>query len=563
MSTAEPPAVGVDAGQSTIRVQVTGEDNARTIAGLGHPSSADEFVDRVADVLADLGEVGRLVIGMTTLPADADDRTALALAMRSRVGAGEVWITGDEITAHAGAFDGDAGVALVVGTGVACIAADPATGSMATIDGAGFLIGDEGGGFWLGRHAVRAALAAADGRGPATALGDLVAARFGPLDGLAARVHAGPDPVDRIAHAALDVFTAANDGDAVASELLDTAAGRLTQTIAAAAATIDVPVTIALDGRLLSADSPLTARLADRLRTELGPDRPIEHRPGSGLLGATALATSRIDPEPYLRWITTSRMGDTTPAGESTSSTGSRDAAADYLDAARSVLDRVRDEELTALGAAADRLADTIAGGGLVHVFGTGHSHLLAEEVFYRAGGLAAIDPILVPSLMLHESAIRSTELERTGGLADEILADIDIASDDTLVVASNSGGNTVTDELAERCGATGVSIVAIVSRRHATTKRGARLVQLADVVIDNHGAAGDAAIVVSTAEPRVGATSTVAGAAIVQALVAATVQRLVARGADPGVLRSANTPGGDTHNERILAPFRHRVQAL
>ena len=324
-----------------------------------------------------------------------------------------------------------------------------------------------------------------------------------------------------------------------------------------------MPAPIALDGRLLSADSPLAARLADRLRTELGPDRPIEHRPGSGLLGAAALATSRIDPEPYLRWITTSRMDDTTPAGESVSSTGSRDAAADSLDAAMSVLDHVRDEELTALGAAADRLADTIAGGGLVHVFGTGHSHLLAEEVFYRAGGLAAIDPILVPSLMLHESAIRSTELERTGGLADEILADIDIASGDTLVVASNSGGNTVTDELAERCRATGVSIVAIVSRRHAATKRGARLVQLADVVIDNHGAVGDAAIAVDGVEPRVGPTSTVAGAAIVQALVAATVQRLVARGVDPGVLRSANTPGGDAHNERVLAPVRLRVQAL
>jgi uncharacterized phosphosugar-binding protein len=70
-------------------------------------------------------------------------------------------------------------------------------------------------------------------------------------------------------------------------------------------------------------------------------------------------------------------------------------------------------------------------------------------------------------------------------------------------------------------------------------------------------------AIAVDGVEPRVGPTSTVAGAAIVQALVAATVQRLVARGVDPGVLRSANTPGGDAHNERVLAPVRLRVQAL
>jgi uncharacterized phosphosugar-binding protein len=434
---------------------------------------------------------------------------------------------------------------------------------MATVDGAGFLIGDEGGGFWLGRHAVRAALAAADGRGPTTELDDLVATRFGPLDGLAARVHSGPDPVDRIAHAALDVFTAASGGDTVAGELLDTAAVRLAQTVTAAAATIDGLAPLALDGRLLSADSPLAARLTDRLRTELGPDRPIEHRPGAGLVGATGLATSRIDPEPYLRWITVSRADDTVPAAESGTATNSGDAAARYLDAATSVLGRVRDGELAAVGAAADRLADTIARGGLVHVFGTGHSHLLAEEVFYRAGGLAAVDPILVPSLMLHESAVRSTELERTSGLADRLLPGTRIAAGDTLVVASNSGGNTVTDELAERCRAAGASIVAVVSRRHAATKNGARLVEIADVVIDNHGAIGDAAIAVDGVEPRVGPTSTVVGAAIMQALVAATAQRLVARGVDPGVLRSANTPGGDAHNERILAPFRRRIRAL
>ena len=367
------------------------------------------------------------------------------------------------------------GVILVVGTGVACVAADPATGTMATIDGAGFLIGDEGGGFWLGRHAMRAALAAADGRGPATALGDLVAARFGPLDGLAARVHAGPDPVDRIAHAALDVFAAASAGDAVAERVArhrsrhDSPRRSLRRP---PGSTCRHP--LRSTGASSATTRRSTARLVDRLRTELGPDRPIEHRPGSGLLGATALATSRIDPEPYLRWITTSRMGDTAPAGENPRrrSTPVTLPTATSTQPSRCWVS-IRDGELPALDAAADRLADTIAGGGLVHVFGTGHSHLLAEEVFYRAGGLAAIDPILVPSLMLHESAIRSTELERTSGLADELLADVHVASGDTLVVASNSGGNTVTDELAERCRATGASIVAIVSRRHAATKPG------------------------------------------------------------------------------------------
>ena len=216
MSPAERPAVGVDAGQSTIRIQVAGESTVRTTAGLGHLASPDEFVDRITEALADLGGIGRLVIGMTTLPADLAGRAALAAALRMRLDANEVWVTGDEVAAHAGAFGGEAGVMLVVGTGVACIAADPGAGMLATFDGAGFLIGDEGGAYWLGRHALRAVLAAAERRGPTTALGGLVADRFGPLDGLAARVHAGPDPVTRMAHAALDVLPAAADGDAVA-----------------------------------------------------------------------------------------------------------------------------------------------------------------------------------------------------------------------------------------------------------------------------------------------------------------------------------------------------------
>jgi uncharacterized phosphosugar-binding protein len=443
---------------------------------------------------------------------------------------------------------------LVVGTGVACVAAEPSTGTLATFDGAGFLIGDEGGGFWLGRHAVRAALAAAERRGPATALGELVAARFGPLEGLATRLHTGPEPVDRIAHAALDVLTAATDGDATATELLDRAADRLARTVTAAVRRLDAPAPIALDGRLLAAGSPLAVRLADRLHHELGADHPVDHRPGSGLLGATALATSTVDPAPYLEWLTTSRSTDTVAAA---------DAGATSLDAAMSVLRRIHDTELPAIDAAAEHVADTIAGGGLVHVFGTGHSHLLALEVFYRAGGLAAIDPVLVPDLMLHTSAIRSTELERTSGLADEIFADADIAAGDTVLVASNSGGNAVTEELAERCRTAGAVVIAVVSRRHAATKPAARLADIADIVIDNHGVVGDAAVAVDGVDTRVGSTSTVAGAAIMQALVTATVQRLVARGVDPGVLRSANTPGGDAHNERLLAPLRNRIRSL
>ena len=87
-----------------------------------------------------------------------------------------------------------------------------------------------------------------------------------------------------------------------------------------------------------------------------------------------------------------------------------------YLEHARSLIDRVLATQLSAIERAGDLVAAAIAADALVHVFGSGHSHMLAEEFFYRAGGLAAVDPILRDELMLHRSAVESTVFEREPG---------------------------------------------------------------------------------------------------------------------------------------------------
>ena len=115
-----------------------------------------------------------------------------------------------------------------------------------------------------------------------------------------------------------------------------------------------------------------------------------------------------------------------------------------YLAEAARLLDRLAGDEWTALDAAAQLVADALAGGGTVHAFGTGHSHMLAEELFYRAGGLVRVRPILFEGLMLHAGAELSTSLERLPGLAAAILEQHPIEPRDVLVVASNSGGNAV-----------------------------------------------------------------------------------------------------------------------
>ena len=238
-----------------------------------------------------------------------------------------------------------------------------------------------------------------------------------------------------------------------------------------------------------------------------------------------------------------------------------------YLSGAVSVLEGIATDQWPVIRAGAESVADTIAGGGLVHVFGTGHSHMLAEEMFYRAGGLAAINPILVDSLMLHVGAEESTRLERQEGLAGSIFRDVPLKQGDTLIIASNSGGNAVCGEMARLASDTGARIVAIISFRHAEHSGPkddrSRLATMADVLIDNHGSVGDASVAIDGLDRRVAPTSTVAGAAIINAIVAEAVEILVDRDDPVDFFSSSNVDGGDAINTALVARYRESVKSL
>ena len=229
-------------------------------------------------------------------------------------------------------------------------------------------------------------------------------------------------------------------------------------------------------------------------------------------------------------------------------------AARRYLAVTQELLARLVDHEWPNISAAADLLADALERGGTVHAFGTGHSHMLAEELFYRAGGLVRVSPMLFEGLMLHASAPLSTALERLPGLAAALLDDHPIAPGDVLIIASNSGGNAVTSQLAQLARSAGVPVVALTSLRHATSTAARasgfpRLHEVADVVIDNGGCVGDAAIRIEGFDSSVAPTSTVVGAAILNAVAAEAVERLVARGHAPAVYTSSNVESGDAAN--------------
>ncbi|MFH8252728.1 SIS domain-containing protein [Microbacterium sp. B2969] len=228
-----------------------------------------------------------------------------------------------------------------------------------------------------------------------------------------------------------------------------------------------------------------------------------------------------------------------------------------YLARVVHLLQDVLDTQWDAIARAADAVAAALRGGREVHAFGSGHSHMLAEELFYRAGGLADVRPMLFEGLMLHANAPLSTRLERLPGLASQLLDDHGVSAGDVLMVFSNSGRNQVATELAAAARDRGLTVIAVTSLTHsrATAPRGggSRLFELADIVIDNRGELGDATVEVPGFDRRVAPTSTAVGAAIVNAVVAQSVGIAVAAGVQPRVYASSNIDAGDAINGALL----------
>ncbi len=231
-----------------------------------------------------------------------------------------------------------------------------------------------------------------------------------------------------------------------------------------------------------------------------------------------------------------------------------------YLDNLIDRLSALRSALAEPMTRAEDMIVAAARRDGRVFVFGTGHSHMLAEEVHYRAGGLAITVPVLASPIMLHEGAVLSSVIERTPGVVAPILDRYGIGLGDVLVIASNSGVNAAPLEAARYGRERGAQVIAITSLDYSTSaaKGGTRLADLADVVLDNGAPPGDAVLSLPGGEQKVGPVSTAIGAAIVNAILAGAAARLSADG-DAPIYRSANMPGARDINARLVARYRPR----
>lgn len=240
-----------------------------------------------------------------------------------------------------------------------------------------------------------------------------------------------------------------------------------------------------------------------------------------------------------------------------------------YIEKVLEILNKVLENQDENIRRTAEKFADTFERGNSIFIFGCSHAGIIAEEMFYRTGGLAIINPIFNPTLMLNtRPATMTTKAERLVGFGRGILESTEAKRGDTLLIHSVSGRNTVTVEMAQAAKEKGIYVIALtnltysknVNSRHSS---GYRLYESADLVIDNCGDFEDGTITMEGFDQRIGPTSTVVGAAIANAIVVETADILLSRGIQPPIYRSANVDGGDKFNKALVENYKDRIHYL
>ena len=539
--------IAIDAGGTRIRGYETVTATEFTGSGVTHTNSlALDLARNISATIPDgITEVNTLVLSLAAIPQKAEEQQLMAAALLQRVRFEKLIIASDT---KAAALSGRsrADLTIAVGTGITALVNTPEQNFELT--GHGYLIGDEASGFWMGRSGLNAALRSDESRGPDTSLLKAAIDFYQvPAKELADHIHQLSRPVAQVAAFAPSVVKAAQSGDAEALFIISQAANEISVLIEVAIERANIK-TVALIGgaiphgellhnQVLVASQGLNVAFISDSAEPLQGARKIaeETKLQSDLI---VISSSSIETEIWSKL---------------------------YLLSAQELMGRVAITQQESVAACVDLFADALTSGKMIHTFGTGHSHLLAEEIFYRAGGLAAIYPILDERLMLHKEVVKGSQNERLPGLAQELVNQHPIASGDVVIVISNSGGNQVTIDLVKLAQGLGAKVIAVTSVNHATSKSARsnaaeKIHHLADVVLDNSGVVGDALVRVAGSPMSAGPTSTVIGGALLQSVVVGTVAECLKRGIQPEIFLSSNLAGGDENNAAIFDKYRSLI---
>ena len=247
--------------------------------------------------------------------------------------------------------------------------------------------------------------------------------------------------------------------------------------------------------------------------------------------------------------------------------------ADDYLNKCRGLVAAV-DAQLPSIQKAADWFAETIAAGRMVHVFGSGHSRILVEEMWPRYGSFPGFNPIVELSLTFHNLVVgangqrQAMFLENVSGLAERILRNFDLSPKDSALVISSSGCNLVPIEMAEEFKRRGVKVVCIISKRHSEATpskdpRGVRLQDFSDLVLDTGAPPGDAMVKIDGLDTPVSPGSTVGGCMLINAIKAEVADRLTRAGQPPRVLTGAAVVGAERAKELFESAYDEHARRL
>lgn len=232
----------------------------------------------------------------------------------------------------------------------------------------------------------------------------------------------------------------------------------------------------------------------------------------------------------------------------------------------RFVVDTLEKTQVNNMKKASKTLSQLLFDGGIIHVFGAGHSRAFGMEMCGRAGGLAPMKLIGLEDLALldKDQSINLVELERDPNTAHRLLELHEIQNNDAIIIVSNSGINGSSVELALECKRRGIHVVVVTSLKHSIEMQsrhssGKKLYEIADDVIDNCCPYGDALLQIPNLEAKTGSASSIAGAIIAQSLTVEIIGQFIDTGRVPPVFLSANINGGDEHNRQILEVYKHR----
>lgn len=228
--------------------------------------------------------------------------------------------------------------------------------------------------------------------------------------------------------------------------------------------------------------------------------------------------------------------------------------ALDYCQRIIEGIEKIKKTQMEEITKAAAEIAGRLAKGGILYVFGSGHSHVLAEEIYSRAGGLIQAKSIVPHELTVDLDMQKSTLMERTDGLAEIVFATTKIRTCDVLVIVSNSGRNAVPVQMAMGAKKRGIFTVALTNLEHSKSvssrdKSGKKLYELCDIVLDSCGPAGDALVPVPGKNYSIAPASTIFGALVIEMLVCSIIETIIANGEEPLIIHSGNVDGNDEKN--------------